>query len=299
MGRIKFSLFFIVCVLPKVVMGEVLSKEAQSPPNIGNFALPDAQQPGPFLSFGQSIIGQNQVQIYGVPSYLRIKPEQYLSFYTSGVYGLSDKAAFLVTVPNAVKYDNDISKSNGLGDLYFQGEYAFYEKLNYRYDEQMSLVGGVTLPTGSINQDPSTGLGSVSYFLGGSYNRMSVNWLWFTSAGLTTISKHAGIELGNQYFYQMGVGRNIKSETGKFIFSGLLEVNGIYTNKNKFEGSVVPDSGGNLIYIAPSLWFSTQKLFLQLGVALPASQALNGEQRKINYNLLAAVGLSFNGSVTN
>lgn len=210
------------------------------------------------------------------------------------VYGLSNKASFLVTVPVAANYVNETSRSHGLGDTYFQGEYAVYENSNVRYTEQMTFVGGLTAPTGSVNKDPSTGFGSSSYFLGSTYNRMSVDWLGFASSGLNVITKHNGMKLGNQYLYQMGLGRNIKSEAEKYIFFGLVEVNGIYTEKDKFIGEVDPNSGGNLVNIIPSLWFSTKKLFFQLGLSIPISQTPNGDQNKIHYNPVALAGITFN-----
>lgn len=202
------------------------------------------------------------------------------------VYGLSNKVSFLVTVPVAASYRNETSRSNGLGDTYFQGEFAFYEHSNFRYVDQMTFVGGLTAPTGSVNKDPSIGFGAVSYFLGGTYNRMSVDWLAIASTGLNVITKHHGMKLGNQYLYQMGLGRNIKSKTGKYIFFGLVEVNGIYTGKDKFIGEVDPNSGGNLVNIIPSLWFSTKKLFFQLGVALPLSKLSMGSRIKFIIILL-------------
>ncbi|HFF3083611.1 hypothetical protein [Legionella pneumophila] len=164
----------------------------------------------------------------------------------------------------------------------------------FKYVDQMTFVGALTAPTGSAKKDPSTGFGSLSYFLGGTYNRMSVDWFGLVSSGLNVITKHDGMKLGNQYLYQFGLGRNIKSETGKYIFFGLVEVNGVYTGKDKFIGEIDPNSGGNLVSIIPSLWFSTKKLFFQLGVALPILQTPNGEQNKIHYNTVATAGITFN-----
>ena len=36
---------------------------ANAPPNTGNFALPSPQQPGPLISFGQTLIGRNHLQL--------------------------------------------------------------------------------------------------------------------------------------------------------------------------------------------------------------------------------------------
>lgn len=291
----SLSLLLVISALPKIAIGEASSIESQNePPSIGNYALPASQQPGPFLSFGQALIDKNQVQFYVSPNYLHFKNENFLTISSSLVYGLSNKASFLVSVPVAINYVNETSRSHGLGDTYFQGEYAFYENSNFRYTEQMTFVGGLTTPTGSVNKDPSTGIGSVSYFLGGTYNRMSVDWLGIASTGLNVITKHHSMKLGNQYLYQMGLGRNIKSVTGKYIFFGLVEVNGIYIEKNKFIGEIDPNSGGNLVNIIPSLWFSTKKLFFQLGLGIPIFQAPNGDQNKIHYNPVASAGITFN-----
>ncbi len=54
----RFSLFLtVVFAYPNIAFCEVISPETENePPSIGNFALPPSQQPGPFLSFGQSLI---------------------------------------------------------------------------------------------------------------------------------------------------------------------------------------------------------------------------------------------------
>ncbi|MBA2649358.1 MAG: hypothetical protein H0U75_07145 [Legionella sp.] len=83
------------------------------------------------------------------------------------------------------------------------------------------------------------------------------------------IQDHHNIEPGDQYLYQLGLGHNIKSETDKYIFFGLVELNGFYQQTNKFMGEVDPNFGGHLIYIIPSLWFSTKNLFFQSIVSLP------------------------------
>ncbi|HAT1822054.1 TPA: hypothetical protein I8Z14_002620 [Legionella pneumophila] len=291
----NLSLLLVICALPKIAIGDASSTELQNePPDIGNFALPASQQPGPFLSFGQSLIDKNQIQFYVSPNYLHYKNEHYLTISPSVVYGISNQASFLVTEPVAANYVNETSRSNGLGDTYFQGEYAFYENSNFKYVDQMTFVGGLTAPTGSAKKEPSTGFGSVSYFLGGTYNRMFVDWFGLVSSGLNVITKHDGMKLGNQYLYQVGLGRNIKSETGKYIFFGLVEMHGVYSEKDKFIGEVDLNSGGNLVNIIPSLWFSTKKLFFQVGVSIPISQTPNGEQNKIKYNPVAVAGITFN-----
>ena len=64
---------------------------------------------------------------------------------------------------------------------------------------------------------------------------------------------------------------------------GLLELDGQYTTKDRVLGQNLPDTGGNIIGLTPSLWFSTPHLILQLGVGFPILQNLNGKQTKTDY----------------
>ncbi len=248
-------------------MSDELSSESISEPPIqGNFALPTAQQPGPFLAFGQSLIDKNQVQLYISSTIFRNESQTLKTITPNLVFGLSDQASILISTPIAVNYANETSHSHGLGDAYFQGEYAIYDKANANYADQLTVVGGLTLPTGSFEKEPSTGIGSNSYFFGTTFNRMSVDWLGFASSGLNWITKHDNFKQGNQFLYQLGLGRNIKSEPGKYIFSGLIELLGTYSEKDRLRSEIDPDSGGNLVVVTPSLWFSTPKMFYQLGL---------------------------------
>ncbi|WP_419418582.1 hypothetical protein ACNVED_08435 [Legionella sp. D16C41] len=254
--KIKKHLALIIISMPIVTWGGTDSNANDSknePPEVGNFSLSTSQQPGPFLSFGQTLIEKNQVQLYLGAGYLKVQSDNFLTLTPSAVYGLSDKAALLLSVPVALDYEVSKAHSHGLGDIYLQGEYGIYDFSNSKYTEGMTIVGGLTAPTGSFYKSPPTGLGTTSFFLGTTYNRMSVEWLAFASTGVVMITNHDDIKLGNQYLYQLGLGHNIKSEPGKYIFSSLIELNGIYARKNKIFGEFDPDSGGNLIYIIPSL----------------------------------------------
>ncbi|KTD25412.1 Uncharacterised protein [Legionella lansingensis] len=287
----KITLPLIILAWSEIAIGA--STEAQ-PPNIGNFALPTSQQPGPFLSFGQNIIDKNQIQIYFDPNYQHNTNESFLQIPAAFLYGLTDEASILVTLPVAADYRSGPDHSSGIADISVQGEFAFYENSNSQYTEQMTFVTALTVPTGSFSKNPPTGFGSVSSFLGGTYNHMSVDWLWFTSPGVLWITKHSNIKLGSQYLYQFGVGRNIKSVPNQYIFSALVEIDGTYIEKDKISGKSDPNSGGNLIFLTPSLWYSTKTFYFQLGFSIPIEQEWNGNQSKINYYTNVTAGWTFN-----
>lgn len=285
---IPYLIALLVYLFPKITQAEA------QPPSLGNFALPSAQQPGPLLSFGQNIIDKNQLQIFVDPNYLKEPNQHYLTVPFSALYGLSDQASILVTLPWAVDYVNKPYHSSGIGDINFQIEYAFYEKSTATYVDQFTLVNNLSLPTGSFNKKPSTGFGTASVFAGATFSRMSVDWLLFASPGVTWITKNQNIQLGTEYFYQCGLGRNIHSVPGQYIFFLLGELDGTYLEKNKIDGHSYPNSGGNIIYATPSLWFSTKRWFFQLGLSLPVSQHWNGNQSETSYFASATTGWTFN-----
>lgn len=144
---------------------------------------------------------------------------------------------------------------------------------------------------------------------------------------------HDDTKHGNQYFYQVGLGRNIltlytadpkvttgtkdtkqskhtnnmkqnkdikntddtkdsddndetkNSKCSNWIFALMVEADGQYSEKDKINGIINPNSGGNVVFITPSLWISSKKLILQFGIGFPVVQDLYGNQNKMNYGL--------------
>ncbi len=93
---------------------------------------------------------------------------------------------------------------------------------------------------------------------------MTEKWLGFVSPGTLYTNKTHAIQYGAQYFYQFDVGHLIYAFPDHYIFSSLLEVDGRYINKNRLFKIVDPNSGGNVIYITPSIWFPHRNLSFRL-----------------------------------
>jgi len=145
-------------------------------------------------------------------------------------------------------------------------------------------VTNITVPTGSVKKNPPTGFGSPSLFLGGTYYHVLVDWFVFTSQGAVLTCSDHGTKFGDQFLYQFGLGRNIPSPEG-WIYAWMVEIDGQYNKKNRIDGVIDHDSGGNVIYATPSLWISSEEMLLQFGVSFPINQNLFGHQRKFDYAL--------------
>lgn len=260
----------------------------------GNFALPTSQQPGPLVSFGQNIIDNYQMQINLQPLFTRMVQGSELSTELFFLYGLNNNASLLLSIPFALDYKNSSGHSQGLSDLAIQGEYAFFNSSDKTVSKQATIVGELTFPSGSASKSPATGSGSYNVFVGTTYNQMFVNWFWFVSPGITWFIPNHHQRLGSQYVYQGGLGHILNSQSNQFIISSLLEVDGTYSEKNQLQGQLDPNSGGNVINITPSLWYSNKQLIIQCGLSWPILQRLNGTQPKTNYTALATLTWSIN-----
>ena len=264
---------------------------ANGPPNMGNFALPAPQQPGPLISFGQTLIGRNHLQVEADSFGNFPGNGVFQNLNASMIFGVSDATAIYFNYPIQVDYSVRLTRLTALQDATLQLEHAVYTAGTSSYQDQASVVGFVTLPLTTI--DPTRkfplGYGAPAYFLGATYNRTTVDWLGFVSPGVFLTTAHDHIQLGSQAIYQAGIGRNIMSETNRYILMGLLEFDGQYTTKDKVLGHSLPNTGGNMIGLTPSLWFSTQQLIMQLGVGFPVVQNLNGKQKKTDYYVAASL----------
>ncbi len=262
------------------------------PPKIGNFALPYSQQPGPLIAFGENIIPKNETQLYLFADDYAGVNKYFIDVIPSVVYGLTDTFSVFINVPYAARYNTDKQSSSALEDAFIQFEYAFYYGSTSTYYEEATVVTAISFPTGSIRKNPTTGFGSPSFFLGMTFNRTYADWLFFGSPGATVATSLNGTKFGNEYLYQIGFGRNIADVNG-WIFAWLIEGDGIYTGRNRINGEIDPDSGGNVFYITPSFWASTKKLIFQLGAGYPVTQHFNGNQTRSSYLLALDIGWSF------
>lgn len=303
-----FFLYILFAPLQSYATPNSASEEikSNSPPKTGNYVLPASQQPGPLISFGQNILNKDQTKIF-LYSDASVGSQMHLiDAMPYGVYGLTDNFCALLSVPIAASYKRKKDHSSGLSDIFLQLEYAFYNKNTSQFEDQATLVMNVTFPTGSATKRPPTGNGSSSFFLGSTFNRTYINWLFFTSPGITLTTSQDGRKIGNEYLYQAGIGRNFYTVDSEWIFAWLVEANGRYTEKthfkgrfnpnavgNIFTGHFNPNSGGNIFIVMPSLWISSKQITFQFGVGMPVAQHLFGHQIKDKYVLASNVSWLF------
>ncbi len=258
----------------------------------GNLALTPSQQPGPLIGFGDNVIDKDQVQLSLTLDDFSGRGKHFNDAIPNLNYGVSDQLSFLFVVPYALDYKDKHSHSDGFEDVLMQLEYAYFIKEETCFVDSATIVANVSFPTGSIEKDPPTGIGTAGFFIGATYNHTAIDWFYFTSYGADFSGTKDKSKIGNIYLYQLGFGKNIWYSDHS-IFSWMVEIDGFYNEHNKIHGVRDPNSGGNVIYATPSLWYSTDQLIVQLGLGYAIQQNLFGDQGQSRYLLALNLGWTF------
>lgn len=282
---IRKSLFLFLCLSTLCYAEEDCKKDQTQdphPPKIGNFAVP-GEVPGALVSFGQRNPDKGGAQLSLFFDYFAGKKKHLTELWPTGTYGMTEDLAVTFTAPFSVSERKASHSSSGIEDAFLQLEYVTYESSTVDYEDYSTIVGSVSFPTGSTKKTPPTGLGSSSFFAGWTYVRTYTDWLWFLSDGIIFPTHYEGSKAGNVFLYQGAVGRNIFSVNNDMSLAWLVEANGFYTQKSKFKSRTDHNSGGNVIYLVPSLQLCVEHLLFQMGFGVPVVQRLNGHQNKDKY----------------
>jgi len=235
-----------------------IAKEKEAgPPKIGNFSLPTSQQPAALFGFGGNIIDADEIQFYFFADTLLGKRRIISDAIPGILFGINDDSSIFFNVPIAPEFRDGRAKSNGFEDCFIQYEYAFYQRKKPLYIDQATLVTNITIPTGSTKKDPPTGFGAPSFFVGGTFYRTYVDWILFTAQGAILTTSDHGTKIGDQFLYQFGIGKNICTPHG-LIYAWMIEIDGQYNKKNRIKGKIDSNSGGNIVFVTPSIWGMVQ-----------------------------------------
>jgi hypothetical protein len=254
--------------------------------HVGNLALKGSQQPSALLSIGQNVIDKGDVQAVFTSFFLIGKHKNYSEMIPGILYGARHDFSVYINVPCAARYQEGSQSSAGVADIFIQTEYSFYRYIGVDQTNAMSFVASLFLPSGSDHKEPPTGFGSPSFFFGLTASHLATDWYFFISPGLLlTTPQGQHTQAGNIYYYQAGFGRNIAYEADKWLLTWIIELSGTCEMRRKINGVTDPNTGGSTIVIGPELWFSTNELIVQGGIAPVVLEHLNGSQLK-NWFLL-------------
>lgn len=287
MKYIQIGFVVIGIIWGNVILPRVIGDS--TPAKVGNLALTASQQPGPLISFGQTIVDKGEVLIFCNPFITRGQNQKIddavLYISTTPI----EYFAVTLNFPIRIKSTIDGVRTEGLGDISVDLEHAYFFKSTSRTTTTCSIFGNVSFPTGVTNFT----FGSPTYFMGLIFSHLTPEWFTFASTGARVTTSCHRTQYGNEFLYQGGVGHNINLPTKKWIFLWLVELDGIAAQYDTIKGVEDKNSGGNVIYVTPSLWLSNSFTDMQFGISIPCVQHLRGNQNKISYVLSWIFGFTF------
>lgn len=254
--------------------------EAIPPAHAGNFQ--NNRRPSAIFGFGQNIISKERTQGYINTTHVRNEKSSLSLLIWRTLYGITDSLSLCLQMPFIVQQKIDGKENSGIGDLEIQLEYAFWQKSTIDSYNQITFLGTIYVPTGEeiVNQ-PGASIGSTQFFIGSTFSRLTTYWYYYSSIGglLSTTRKSDEVKFGNAALYEFGIGRNLGNPSG-ITLTGMLEFSGVLSSRNLNCSFPDNNTGGNSMFLGPSLYSSYNNFALYGGFLFPVSQQLNGIQEK-------------------
>jgi len=223
------------------------------------------------------------------------------------VYGLSRKISLIGIFPlfdkelrfNSPSGINNLGAGFGLGDATFLAKWRLVKKNRGRGSFQLSLQGGVKMPTGESDaRDPAsggllppmlqrgTGTWDPTADVITSYVTPSARWFLTASVGGTLTTAAGSFERGNRLRYDVMVKTRITPLSSRDLFL-LIELNGLWQGRSRAGEVEIGSSGGSLLHLSPGIQYLVrQNVILEAGAQFPIVRDLNGTQLAPNASLL-------------
>lgn len=226
-------------------------------------------------------------------------------FPVTFVYGITEKLAFSLTAPYIDKKQKSTNagvrstiSDSGIGDIMIMSKYRIWSKDLPGEARRISLIGGLELPTGDDKAELKLGSGSVDPITGILFTKQSLSQEFDVDLTYQSNTQASNYEFGDVLKYNLAYQQRIwpLSLPEKGLYSQLnlvLELNGEYVQKDKSNGSIVKDSGGNTLFLSPGIQLATKRWVLETSVQLPIIQDLNGSQLETDYTVVTSLRLTF------
>ena len=263
---------------------------------IGNFA--NNRNPNTYFGFGQNIFAQGSIVPYLSLAQQKGSGQNYITLTPEVVYAFTNNFSLDVTLPIVPLFDQNNCKGHGVGDLTAQLEYAFYGKQEKTFYNEATIVTNVTLPfthissTKSVEELSAISNGGVSFFIGSTLSHLSIKWYTYIAAGAVLTTSRKNTKIGNTILYQGGFGRNL-GNPGGITLALLIDINGVFSAKNKVCSVTNHNSGGNEIFLGPTLYIAYHNFEGVAGIEFLPYQHQNGTQSKQKFRSIFSGSIKF------
>lgn len=277
----------------------LLAALATAGPINTDLALPVTQ--GVFLwreqvRFVKAQDAARDLEVFAVPSVL--------------VYGVTEKFALIGVVPwldKTLKMAGLERGDDGVGDSMLLGRQQVFQLDRPGETLRAQVLGGLKFPTGRADRRDARGrlpqplqLGSGSFdpVVSGVFTWQRLRWEADFDLGYRFNTSAHGFRFGDTFThnaafeYRLWPGTLPEAGVPSFV-NGVLELNGIRTQRDEQHGGKIGDSGGYTLFLSPGLQYVTQRWVAEISVQLPVVQDLHGRQLKTDHILSAGFRVQF------
>ena len=217
----------------------------------------------------------------------------------TAVYGVTGNFALAINVPLVdLRVDSPggvLVDETGLGDVTLMGKYRFWQHDEKGSTDRIAGIFGLEIPSGR----DALSSNSLDPILGLVYTHQGMNesgLLWEVDADVVykVNTEARDTDLGDTLRYDLAVGHQIWPwKTADKLLVGVLELNGVYNDRDIVSGIEVPDSGGHILYLSPGLQFVTMRYVIEAGVKIPIVQDLYGPQLEEDVSVSLGLRIQF------
>ncbi len=236
---------------------------------IGPDHLPYASGPGPLFSFGQNVQQKNGFVYRQIYAYTETDFHSILLIHNHFYYGITDYLTFVLKQPIIAKNFQTGVNGRGLGNTRIELEgipYMYHIPDEFRF--RTTLIGGLIFPTNTSQIISLQTTKSMNYFAGVTESIATRNIFQYMFFGIFIPTSKHGNNFGFLFYYQTGFAHRIIMRDD-FYLGADLEISGQYQKSQKVAGVTDYTTGGNTIFIGPSLRCSRDHFILQLGIQYP------------------------------
>ena len=226
------------------------------------------------------------------------------------VYGVTEKFALIGVVPwldKKIEMAGVRRGDNGVGDSTLLGRYQVFQSDRPGETFRAQVLVGLKFPTGRDDRRDALGrlpqplqLGSGSYdqVVAGVFSWQRLRWQADFDLGYKFNTRANGFRFGDTlthnaaFEYRLWPGALPDAGVPSFV-NGVLELNGLWAQRDEQNGSKIGASGGYTLFVSPGLQYVTQRWVTEISVQLPVIQELNGSQLKTDYILSAGFRVQF------
>jgi len=188
--------------------------------------------------------------------------------------------------------------SSGIGDLQLVIKHAFFRKNALKKTSRVAWLAGIKVPTGDETASPALGSGSVDFVVGGVVTHIVNRFAVHADLKFKINTEAKGLRVGNSLKHDIALEYRILPEKFKSISDQtvnlIVELNGLYQEKNKNGGVSLANTGGETLFLSPGIqWIISPRFIIEGLFQHPIIQELNGTQLGIDYTASLGFRYSF------